>query len=63
MNEAGENVKTSNEGVVATTLMIAKEEGLGALFSGVQPRVLWLSLGGTIFFSSLEASKKIFLQN
>lgn len=31
------------------------------LFAGVKPRALWLSLGGTVFFSSLEAAKQVFM--
>lgn len=38
-------------------LDIAKEEGMGRLFSGVVPRVIWLSGGGFIFFGAYEFVK------
>jgi len=60
MNEAGEAQKSS-QGLMGATQKIIDEEGWGALFAGVQPRVVWLSLGGTVFFSTLEAAKKIFM--
>lgn len=34
-------------------------EGLGKLFSGVVPRMSWISIGGFVFFGSFEASKSI----
>lgn len=37
------------------------QEGVGALFKGVQPRVLWIGLGGAIFFPVLEAAKAALL--
>jgi hypothetical protein len=40
-----------------TARTIIEADGIGALFSGVLPRVLWLSAGGTVFFSSLEAAR------
>ena len=40
-----------------TAQLIYQEKGVAGLFAGVGPRVLWLSLGGTVFFSSLEAVK------
>lgn len=40
---------------------IVKHEGLGAMFKGWQPRLVWISIGGCIFFTALEQSKKCFL--
>lgn len=37
---------------------IYREEGWRALFAGVQPRVMWISLGGALFFSSFEFCKQ-----
>lgn len=48
------------KGVVDCARRIAAEEGVGTLFSGWQPRVLWIGLGGCVFFSALEAAKKAY---
>lgn len=37
---------------------ILREEGGGALFSGIRPRVLWISIGGAIFIGSFEELKR-----
>jgi solute carrier family 25 S-adenosylmethionine transporter 26 len=37
------------------------DEGALALFKGVQPRVLWIGLGGGCFFSVLETARAAFL--
>jgi len=60
MNEAGEDSKENNS-IFSTAATIVEQGGWQGLFAGVKPRVLWLSLGGTVFFSSLEAAKKLFL--
>uniref|UniRef100_A0A7S0X188 Mitochondrial carrier protein n=1 Tax=Chlamydomonas leiostraca TaxID=1034604 RepID=A0A7S0X188_9CHLO len=39
---------------------IAREEGAAAFMKGWQPRLMWISLGGFVFFPVLEASKKFF---
>ena len=36
-----------------------REGGVKKLFSGVTPRVLWISLGGFIFFGAYEKAKKL----
>jgi len=36
---------------------IAREEGVGKLYSGVVPRVVWLSAGGFLFFGAYEFCK------
>jgi hypothetical protein len=46
--------------IVDATLTIARTEGLGAFMSGWQPRLLWISLGGFVFFPALEAAKQLF---
>ena len=58
MNEAGTGEATTR-GLVQTAQLIYQENGVAGLFAGVGPRVLWLSLGGTVFFSSLEAVKNM----
>lgn len=42
------------------TLTIARTEGVSAFMSGWQPRLIWISLGGFVFFPALEAAKKAF---
>ncbi|GIL81674.1 hypothetical protein Vretimale_1310 [Volvox reticuliferus] len=42
------------------TVTIARTEGLGAFMSGWQPRLIWISLGGFVFFPVLEAAKKFY---
>lgn len=41
-------------------IKIAAEEGTSALFRGWQPRVIWIGVGGSVFFTVLEASKKLY---
>lgn len=40
-----------------TVAIIYREEGIKALFSGVGPRVLWISLGGAVFLGVYEGVK------
>mmetsp|Transcript_7647 Transcript_7647/g.10895 ORF Transcript_7647/g.10895 Transcript_7647/m.10895 type:complete len:303 (+) Transcript_7647:75-983(+) len=35
------------------------EEGAGALLSGIQPRVFWISLGGFVFFGAYEGFRTV----
>lgn len=42
------------KGVVDALRRIAQEEGTAALFSGIGPRVMWIALGGSIFFGAFE---------
>ena len=39
---------------------IVSQEGAGALMRGWQPRVIWIGVGGSVFFTVLEASKKLY---
>lgn len=48
------------KGVVDCARRIAAEEGVGTLFAGWQPRVVWIGLGGCVFFSALEAAKRAY---
>lgn len=41
--------------IMHATRTIVAEEGVGALFRGLGPRLLWISLGGSIFFGALES--------
>lgn len=38
----------------ATIFSIWRSEGISALFAGITPRVLWISLGGSLFFGVYE---------
>ena len=40
--------------MVGTLKTVHAEEGTKGLFSGVQPRVMWISIGGFIFFGGYE---------
>jgi solute carrier family 25 S-adenosylmethionine transporter 26 len=46
--------------LVDATLTIARTEGWAAFMSGWQPRLIWISLGGFVFFPALEAAKRAF---
>ena len=39
---------------------IMKQEGAGALMRGWQPRVIWIGVGGSVFFTVLEQAKKLY---
>ncbi|XP_066911391.1 mitochondrial S-adenosylmethionine carrier protein-like [Clytia hemisphaerica] len=39
--------------------IIGKTEGIARLFSGIVPRVVWISIGGFIFLGTYEKSKQI----
>ncbi|KAF3440483.1 hypothetical protein FNV43_RR18767 [Rhamnella rubrinervis] len=41
---------------------IVRDEGPSALLKGIGPRVLWLGVGGTIFFGVLESTKRMLEQ-
>lgn len=47
----------ASAGVYGTMSRIARTEGVPALWKGVVPRVIWLSLGGAVFLGVYEAAK------
>jgi solute carrier family 25 S-adenosylmethionine transporter 26 len=48
-------------GTYSTLSTIAKEEGTAALFKGIGPRVMWITIGGFIFFGAYEqATRSLF---
>ncbi|XP_059453671.1 S-adenosylmethionine carrier 1, chloroplastic/mitochondrial-like isoform X2 [Corylus avellana] len=49
-------------GICDCVRTIVKEEGTRALLKGIGPRVLWIGLGGSIFFGVLERTKQILAQ-
>ncbi|KAJ2002141.1 S-adenosylmethionine transporter [Coemansia thaxteri] len=48
-------------GIVSTLSRIAREEGMRALFSGIVPRTIWISVGGFVFLGSYEMVKTTLL--
>ncbi|KAI9506044.1 S-adenosylmethionine transporter [Coemansia spiralis] len=48
-------------GVVSTLTRITREEGARALFSGVVPRTIWISVGGFVFLGSYEKAKEVLM--
>lgn len=58
---SGSTAVVPYKGVVDGLTRIAREEGFGALFSGIAPRVVWISVGGAVFFGSYEAARKALL--
>jgi solute carrier family 25 S-adenosylmethionine transporter 26 len=48
------------KGVFDAAVGIVRTEGWGAMMAGWQPRLLWISLGGCVFFPCLEAAKQVF---
>ncbi|GAV80233.1 Mito_carr domain-containing protein [Cephalotus follicularis] len=47
------------KGILDCVRTIVKEEGTHTLLKGIGPRVLWIGVGGSIFFGVLERSKQI----
>lgn len=48
---------SGERGTYATLLHVFRTEGPGALVHGIVPRVMWISLGGAIFFSVYEHTR------
>ncbi|KAL6611172.1 hypothetical protein ACP70R_039100 [Stipagrostis hirtigluma subsp. patula] len=46
-------------GFINCAQTILREEGSAAFLKGIEPRVLWIGIGGSIFFGVLEKSKSI----
>lgn len=46
--------------VFDAAVQIARNEGMAAFMSGWQPRFIWISIGGFVFFPVLEATKKFY---
>ncbi|XP_016551120.1 S-adenosylmethionine carrier 1, chloroplastic/mitochondrial [Capsicum annuum] len=51
------------KGIVDCVKTIVAEEGPPALLKGIGPRVLWIGIGGSIFFGVLERTKRFLAQN
>lgn len=46
-------------GIVDCVQTIVREEGPSALLKGIGPRVMWIGIGGSIFFGVLESTKRM----
>ena len=47
------------DGVISTIIKIIREEGSSALFKGILPRTIWISIGGSIFLGAYEQCKSL----
>ncbi|GAB2232420.1 hypothetical protein Drorol1_Dr00011452 [Drosera rotundifolia] len=50
------------KGIVDCVKTIIRDEGAPALLKGIGPRVMWIGIGGAIFFGVLESTKRILAQ-
>ncbi|OVA10614.1 Mitochondrial carrier protein [Macleaya cordata] len=50
------------KGILDCVQTIVREEGPPALLKGIGPRVLWIGIGGSIFFGVLERTKLLLAQ-
>ncbi|TXG53237.1 hypothetical protein EZV62_022406 [Acer yangbiense] len=50
------------KGICDCVKTIAREEGIHTLFKGMGPRVVWIGIGGSIFFGVLESTKEFLAQ-
>ncbi len=53
---SGARASASVLSIPGRLVSIAREEGAGALFRGVVPRTIWISLGGAVFLGVYEAA-------
>ncbi|XP_004288103.1 PREDICTED: S-adenosylmethionine carrier 1, chloroplastic/mitochondrial [Fragaria vesca subsp. vesca] len=51
------------KGILDCVQTIVREEGPPALLKGIGPRVLWIGIGGSIFFGVLERTKRLLAQS
>ncbi|KAG0369112.1 mitochondrial carrier domain-containing protein [Gamsiella multidivaricata] len=60
-NPTGGQSSAYYSGIISTLRRILAEEGPRALFSGIGPRVMWLSIGGSIFLGVYEKAMALAL--
>ena len=48
-------------GVVDTLSRVYADGGIRSVFAGIQPRVMWISIGGFVFFGAYEFTKSSLL--
>lgn len=56
--EAGSEMATNRSTLFALSKVHA-EKGLQGLFAGLTPRVMWISIGGFVFFGVYEKAKTL----
>lgn len=49
----------SYTGIIQSFTKITNEEGVSALFRGIEPRVMWIGIGGFVFFGAYEEARKV----
>ena len=49
----------SYSGAVDVCVRVFREEGPRTFLRGIQPRVMWISIGGFVFFGAYEGFKSI----
>ncbi|XP_024391705.1 S-adenosylmethionine carrier 1, chloroplastic/mitochondrial isoform X1 [Physcomitrium patens] len=54
-----QGAKGHYKGIGDCVSKIIQEEGAGALLKGIGPRVMWIGIGGSIFFAVLERTKQL----
>uniref|UniRef100_A0A2L2Y6M3 S-adenosylmethionine mitochondrial carrier protein n=2 Tax=Parasteatoda tepidariorum TaxID=114398 RepID=A0A2L2Y6M3_PARTP len=57
---AKKGTHTAKGSIILVMQDVWVESGIRGLFSGICPRVLWISIGGAVFFGAYEKSKEIF---
>ncbi|KAF9681976.1 hypothetical protein SADUNF_Sadunf05G0059300 [Salix dunnii] len=58
----GSSSANQYKGIVDCVSTVVREEGPTALLKGIGPRVLWIGIGGSIFFGVLERTKRLLAQ-
>eukprot|EP00730_Choanoeca_flexa_P008227 TRINITY_DN12464_c0_g1_i1.p2 TRINITY_DN12464_c0_g1~~TRINITY_DN12464_c0_g1_i1.p2 ORF type:complete len:278 (+),score=62.44 TRINITY_DN12464_c0_g1_i1:4909-5742(+) len=56
-------VYNDSRGMLEVLRHVYATEGMATLFSGIVPRVTWISIGGAVFFGAYETFKRAFLRN
>ena len=57
--KTGTDLAVKNSSVYALKVVYA-ERGFAGLYAGIGPRVLWITIGGAIFFGVYEQAKVFF---
>jgi solute carrier family 25 S-adenosylmethionine transporter 26 len=60
MTQGGAAGAQQYRGALDCARKVVAAEGAGALMRGWQPRVLWIGVGGSVFFAVLEQAKKLY---
>ncbi|EDQ90313.1 uncharacterized protein MONBRDRAFT_32044 [Monosiga brevicollis MX1] len=55
-------VNSDSRGMGAVLMETYQREGMAALFSGLAPRVAWITIGGFVFFGAYESCRKMLTQ-